>query len=53
MKVGLPLVELVEAKLNVSQGVLETGAVGKGEEGVGLGGGVAKGECVQCVCVCV
>ncbi len=39
MEVGLPLIELVEAKLNVGQRFLEAGAVGKSEEGVGLEGG--------------
>ena len=39
MQVGLSLVELVEAKLDVAQGVLEAGAVGKSEKGVWLGGG--------------
>ena len=39
MEVGLSLVELVEAKLDVCQRVLETGVVSKSEEGVWLEGG--------------
>ena len=52
MKMGLSLVEFVEAKLNVRQGVLETGAIGKSEERIGLGeGGRGRGGEGGCVSV--
>ena len=47
MQVGLSLIELVKAKLNVRQGVLEAGAVCKSEERVWLQGVCA--ECAGCM----